>query len=157
MLLIYDERTNSASRNSVHDGWGIAPKPGLDGNAIEAADTTNMDTIAKTHSYRTLAASGTAVGLNEGLMGNSEVGYVNHGCPDRPGGISSTLFLGISTSALDGSFGKISFVSTWRSKRNNSTKTLSSSRPASGQRRALVVFISWVWSVRQLGSPVSFR
>lgn len=35
-----------------------------------------MDTIAKEHSYRTLLASGTAVGLSEGLMGNSEVGYV---------------------------------------------------------------------------------
>ena len=33
-----------------------------------------MDTIAKAHSYRTLAAHGTAVGLSEGLMGNSEVG-----------------------------------------------------------------------------------
>lgn len=35
-----------------------------------------MDAIAKNHSYRTLLASGTAVGLSEGLMGNSEVGYV---------------------------------------------------------------------------------
>jgi bisphosphoglycerate-independent phosphoglycerate mutase (AlkP superfamily) len=62
------------SLNRVHDGWGIAAKEGLDGNAIEAADTTNMDTIAKNHSFRTLQASGTSVGLNEGLMGNSEVG-----------------------------------------------------------------------------------
>jgi 2,3-bisphosphoglycerate-independent phosphoglycerate mutase len=62
--------------NSVHDGWGIALEKGVDGNAIEAATTTNMDTIAKDHSYRTLQASGTSVGLSEGLMGNSEVGYV---------------------------------------------------------------------------------
>ena len=61
--------------HSVHDGWGITTEPGLEGNAIEAADTSNMDTIAKNHSYRTLAAHGTAVGLSEGLMGNSEVGY----------------------------------------------------------------------------------
>lgn len=61
---------------SVHDGWGVALEKGIDGNAIEAATTTNMDTIAKDHSYRTLLASGTSVGLNEGLMGNSEVGYV---------------------------------------------------------------------------------
>jgi 2,3-bisphosphoglycerate-independent phosphoglycerate mutase len=61
---------------SVHDGWGIATEPGLEGNAIEAGDTSNMDTIAKDHSYRTLAAHGTAVGLSEGLMGNSEVGFV---------------------------------------------------------------------------------
>ncbi|KAJ3574270.1 hypothetical protein NP233_g1874 [Leucocoprinus birnbaumii] len=63
----------------VHDGWGIAAKEGLDGNAIEAADTTNMDTIAKNHSYRTLEASGIAVGLSDGLMGNSEVGHLNIG------------------------------------------------------------------------------
>jgi len=60
--------------DSVHDGWGIAPEPGMEGNAIEAADTTNMDFIAKEYASRTLLASGTAVGLNEGLMGNSEVG-----------------------------------------------------------------------------------
>lgn len=35
-----------------------------------------MDTIAKEHSHRKLAAHGVAVGLSEGLMGNSEVGYV---------------------------------------------------------------------------------
>ena len=58
----------------MHDGWGIAPERGLKGNAIEAGTTTNMDTIAKDHSHRTLAAHGIAVGLSEGLMGNSEVG-----------------------------------------------------------------------------------
>ncbi|KAF9463319.1 cofactor-independent phosphoglycerate mutase [Collybia nuda] len=63
----------------VHDGWGVATEPGLEGNAIEAGTTTNMDTIAKDHSYRTLAAHGTAVGLSEGLMGNSEVGHLNIG------------------------------------------------------------------------------
>ncbi|EKM84442.1 hypothetical protein AGABI1DRAFT_110949 [Agaricus bisporus var. burnettii JB137-S8] len=63
----------------VHDGWGIAAKKGLDGNAIEAADTTNMDSIANDHSFRTLHASGTAVGLTDGLMGNSEVGHLNIG------------------------------------------------------------------------------
>ncbi|KDQ55721.1 hypothetical protein JAAARDRAFT_37145 [Jaapia argillacea MUCL 33604] len=63
----------------VHDGWGIAPEKGMKGDAIDAADTTNMDTIAKTHSYRTLNAHGLAVGLNDGLMGNSEVGHLNIG------------------------------------------------------------------------------
>lgn len=48
----------------------------MKGDAIDAADTTNMDTIAKDHAYRTLFAHGNAVGLNDGLMGNSEVGYV---------------------------------------------------------------------------------
>ena len=60
--------------HSVHDGWGIAPEKGMKGDAIEAGNTTNMDTIAKDHSYRTLHAHGLAVGLSDGLMGNSEVG-----------------------------------------------------------------------------------
>jgi 2,3-bisphosphoglycerate-independent phosphoglycerate mutase len=46
----------------------------MKGNAIEAADTTNMDTLAKEYNYRELAAHGLAVGLSDGLMGNSEVG-----------------------------------------------------------------------------------
>jgi bisphosphoglycerate-independent phosphoglycerate mutase (AlkP superfamily) len=67
--------------HSVHDGWGISPEKGLKGDAIEAADTTNMDTIAEKHSFRTLFAHGNAVGLNDGLMGNSEVGCVQHAFP----------------------------------------------------------------------------
>ncbi|EIN04598.1 cofactor-independent phosphoglycerate mutase [Punctularia strigosozonata HHB-11173 SS5] len=63
----------------VHDGWGIAPEPNMKGDAISAGDTTNMDTIAKDHSYRSLAAHGLAVGLSDGLMGNSEVGHLNIG------------------------------------------------------------------------------
>jgi 2,3-bisphosphoglycerate-independent phosphoglycerate mutase len=54
----------------------VAKEPGLKGNAIEAGSTVNMDTLANTFSYRTLAAHGLAVGLSDGLMGNSEVGYV---------------------------------------------------------------------------------
>lgn len=63
----------------VHDGWGIAPHEGMKGDAIDAADTTNMDTLAKNYAYRTLYAHGNAVGLNDGLMGNSEVGHLNIG------------------------------------------------------------------------------
>lgn len=35
-----------------------------------------MDKITNEHAAMKLLASGTAVGLSEGLMGNSEVGYV---------------------------------------------------------------------------------
>jgi len=63
----------------VHDGWGIAPEKNMKGDAISAGDTTNMDTIAKDHSVRTLQAHGIAVGLSDGLMGNSEVGHLNIG------------------------------------------------------------------------------
>lgn len=63
----------------VHDGWGIAPEPNMKGDAISAGTTTNMDTIAKEHSVRTLHAHGISVGLSDGLMGNSEVGHLNIG------------------------------------------------------------------------------
>ncbi|KIJ62198.1 hypothetical protein HYDPIDRAFT_95142 [Hydnomerulius pinastri MD-312] len=63
----------------VHDGWGIAPEKHTKGNAIENADTTNMDKLAEDNSYRTLLAHGNAVGLSDGLMGNSEVGHLNIG------------------------------------------------------------------------------
>lgn len=61
----------------VHDGWGISQES--KGNAVYAGNTTHMDALAKENIYRTLAAHGTAVGLSEGLMGNSEVGHLNIG------------------------------------------------------------------------------
>ncbi|GBE77285.1 cofactor-independent phosphoglycerate mutase [Sparassis crispa] len=63
----------------VHDGWGIAPEKNMKGDAISAGDTPNMDALAKEHNYRTLHAHGISVGLNDGLMGNSEVGHLNIG------------------------------------------------------------------------------
>ncbi|KZW03328.1 phosphoglycerate mutase [Exidia glandulosa HHB12029] len=63
----------------VHDGWGISDAPPEKGNAVAAGSTVNMDSIAEKHSYRKLAAHGLAVGLNDGLMGNSEVGHLNIG------------------------------------------------------------------------------
>ncbi|KAG8994346.1 hypothetical protein FRB93_001602 [Tulasnella sp. JGI-2019a] len=61
----------------VHDGWGISSE--TKGNAIAAGSTENMDSIGKTHSHTSLAAHGLAVGLSDGLMGNSEVGHLNIG------------------------------------------------------------------------------
>ena len=48
------------------------------GNAIKNADTPVMDELAKGQ-YLTLDASGLAVGLPPGLMGNSEVGHFTIG------------------------------------------------------------------------------
>jgi 2,3-bisphosphoglycerate-independent phosphoglycerate mutase len=69
----------------VIDGWGVpsetSPK---EGDAILAADTPCMDGFAAPNSetaqgYTELEASSLAVGLPEGLMGNSEVGHLNIG------------------------------------------------------------------------------
>nr|ODN88139.1 2,3-bisphosphoglycerate-independent phosphoglycerate mutase [Cryptococcus depauperatus CBS 7855] len=62
---------------SVHDGWGLSDNE--KGNAIYHGDTTNMDAIRDKHNFVELEAHGLAVGLKEGLMGNSEVGHLNIG------------------------------------------------------------------------------
>ena len=61
----------------ILDGWGIAPPSDM--NAITKADTPVMDSLTETYPYTTLNASGEAVGLPDGQMGNSEVGHLNLG------------------------------------------------------------------------------
>jgi bisphosphoglycerate-independent phosphoglycerate mutase (AlkP superfamily) len=61
----------------VLDGWGCSP-PGP-GNAVELAGTPVFDRLWAEHPHATLAASGEAVGLPEGQMGNSEVGHLTIG------------------------------------------------------------------------------
>jgi 2,3-bisphosphoglycerate-independent phosphoglycerate mutase len=61
----------------ILDGWGCAP-PGP-GNAVELADTPNFDRFWRTYPHTTLNASGEAVGLPPGQMGNSEVGHLTIG------------------------------------------------------------------------------
>ena len=61
----------------ILDGWGCAP-PGP-GNAVELADTPNFDRLWQMYPHTTLDASGEAVGLPPGQMGNSEVGHLTIG------------------------------------------------------------------------------
>eukprot|EP00117_Sycon_ciliatum_P038751 scpid51270/ scgid28748/ 2,3-bisphosphoglycerate-independent phosphoglycerate mutase len=61
----------------VIDGWGISDN--VEGNAIANASTPVMDALSQ-GTYTTLDASGLAVGLPDGLMGNSEVGHMTIGC-----------------------------------------------------------------------------
>jgi 2,3-bisphosphoglycerate-independent phosphoglycerate mutase len=61
----------------VLDGWGCAP-PGP-GNAVELADTPAFDRLWAEYPHTTLEASGEAVGLPPGQMGNSEVGHLTIG------------------------------------------------------------------------------
>ncbi|KAF2459293.1 BPG-independent [Lineolata rhizophorae] len=69
----------------VIDGWGLpGPNTKPEGDAILAAETPWMDEFKKpgseiTQGYTELEASSLAVGLPEGLMGNSEVGHLNIG------------------------------------------------------------------------------
>ncbi len=61
----------------ILDGWGCAP-PGP-GNAVELAATPVFDALWREYPHTTLRASGEAVGLPEGQMGNSEVGHLTIG------------------------------------------------------------------------------
>ncbi|HVX38819.1 MAG TPA: 2,3-bisphosphoglycerate-independent phosphoglycerate mutase [Gemmatimonadaceae bacterium] len=61
----------------VLDGWGYRPE--REGNAIALAQTPTWDALWGGYPRTLLEASGLAVGLPEGQMGNSEVGHLNLG------------------------------------------------------------------------------
>ena len=61
----------------VLDGWGYREE--RDGNAIALAETPTWDRLWSRASRTLLDASGLAVGLPAGQMGNSEVGHLNLG------------------------------------------------------------------------------
>lgn len=61
----------------VLDGFGLRKK--AFGNAVLSAGTPNLDKLKERYFYTTLDASGEAVGLPKGQMGNSEVGHLTLG------------------------------------------------------------------------------
>ncbi|AEN73706.1 2,3-bisphosphoglycerate-independent phosphoglycerate mutase [Rhodothermus marinus] len=61
----------------ILDGYGIAEDPSV--SAIDHARKPFLDHLFATYPHATLKASGLAVGLPEGQMGNSEVGHLNLG------------------------------------------------------------------------------
>jgi 2,3-bisphosphoglycerate-independent phosphoglycerate mutase len=82
----------------VLDGWGLAP-PGP-GNAISLASTPVFDSLWETYPRTQLEASGEAVGLPPGQMGNSEVGHLNLGA----GTVVKQDLVRIDEAIADGSF-----------------------------------------------------
>ena len=61
----------------VLDGYGLNDR--TEGNAIAMANTPVMDKLMKECPFQKGYASGLAVGLPDGQMGNSEVGHMNIG------------------------------------------------------------------------------
>ncbi len=61
----------------ILDGYGLNEK--REGNAVAIANTPVMDRLMKEYPFVRGNASGMAVGLPEGQMGNSEVGHLNMG------------------------------------------------------------------------------
>ena len=62
----------------IMDGFGWVPNETY-GNAVVAAKTPHLDALMAKYPMTTINASGMAVGLPEGQMGNSEVGHTNIG------------------------------------------------------------------------------
>lgn len=62
---------------AILDGFGLREE--TKGNAVKLARKPNFDYLWNHYPHTTLEASGKAVGLPEGQMGNSEVGHMNIG------------------------------------------------------------------------------
>ncbi|MDR3240094.1 MAG: 2,3-bisphosphoglycerate-independent phosphoglycerate mutase [Clostridiales bacterium] len=82
----------------ILDGFGLSDK--TEGNAIRLADTPHLDGIFSKYPWEKGYASGLAVGLPDGQMGNSEVGHLNIGA----GRIVYQELTRISKSIADGDF-----------------------------------------------------
>jgi 2,3-bisphosphoglycerate-independent phosphoglycerate mutase len=61
----------------ILDGWGI--RDSRKANAVALADTPNLKSLKECYPCTKLRCSGEAVGLPDGVMGNSEVGHMNIG------------------------------------------------------------------------------
>ncbi len=82
----------------IMDGWGLRKEK--EGNALALADTPNFNSLWKNYPHCQLEASGKAVGLLEGMFGNSETGHLNIGA----GRIVKEDVIRISDAIADGKF-----------------------------------------------------
>jgi 2,3-bisphosphoglycerate-independent phosphoglycerate mutase len=100
---------NSDSNDRKHvliilDGYGIAVDKSV--SAIDAANKPFLDSLFETYPHARLEASGLAVGLPDGQMGNSEVGHTNLGA----GRVVHQEITRIDKSIEDGDFHKNSVL-----------------------------------------------
>lgn len=83
----------------ILDGYGV--NPSRLNNGVAEAQTPNLDRYFSRYPHTTLNASGHAVGLPDGQMGNSEVGHLTLGA----GNVIHQDMMKISEAIMDGSFG----------------------------------------------------
>ncbi len=88
----------------IRDGWGVCDEDTAaaerHGNAVLLANVPVLDQLLATYPHALLQASGEAVGLPAGQMGNSEVGHQNLGA----GRVTYQDLMRISVAVRDGSF-----------------------------------------------------
>lgn len=82
----------------ILDGFGVSSEKS--NNAVYLAQTTRLDYLFAHYPHTLLEASGPAVGLPAGQIGNSEIGHVAMGC----GCIIEQDITRINTAIKDGSF-----------------------------------------------------
>jgi len=82
----------------ILDGWGVRDES--HGNAVTQAATPNLNQLLTHYPSSLLTTFGNAVGLPEGIMGNSEVGHLNIGA----GRIVYQDLLRIDRAIADGRF-----------------------------------------------------
>jgi 2,3-bisphosphoglycerate-independent phosphoglycerate mutase len=87
-VLILNTKTNRLLL-VILDGWGLNPQ--TKGNAIALGNTPVFDGLMKEYPNTTLVASGDAIDLPPGHMGNSEVGHQNIGAGRIVPQASSTI------------------------------------------------------------------
>ncbi len=83
----------------ILDGWGYREE--LEHNAVTTAKTPNFDQYWSHYPHTLLCASGEAVGLPEGQMGNSEIGHMTIGA----GTVIDTDLVKIKKAIASGEFG----------------------------------------------------
>lgn len=82
----------------ILDGWGLNPT--AEGNAVAQARTPSLNALMSAYPVTRLECAGRAVGLPDGIMGNSEVGHLNMGA----GRIVYQELLRIDMAIQDGTF-----------------------------------------------------
>ncbi len=102
----------------ILDGWGINPSE--TGNAVALANTPFLDSLLTDYPVSKLACSGEAVGLPNGIMGNSEVGHMNIGAGRK---VFQDL-VRINHAIKDGSFFKIQALVTLMEALKSTGRTL---------------------------------
>ena len=90
----------------IRDGWGVCDESPdsaqQHGNAVLLAKLPVLNSLLASYPHSLLQASGEAVGLPAGQMGNSEVGHQNLGA----GRVTYQDLMRISVAIRDGSFFK---------------------------------------------------
>jgi 2,3-bisphosphoglycerate-independent phosphoglycerate mutase len=102
----------------ILDGWGINEQ--RKGNAFALADTPFLDSLITNFPHCRLLCSGSAVGLPEGTMGNSEVGHMNIGAGRKV----LQNFVRINTAIRDHSFFKTPALSNLMTQVSTTGKSL---------------------------------